>query len=262
MWARHRRRADFSEVGLLLTVSACIDYTLLFFRGAFFSLSSQEVTWAAMSYVCLLLSLSFHEAAHSVTADKCGDPTGRLMGRSSLNPMAHIDPLGTVILPIVMMFSGIPYLFGWAKPVPFNPRNLHNMRRDSALIGLAGPASNFALVLLFAAFLRIIVGVLHIPYPDSMGGLHASMQQYPLFGLAFMMVAVNTALMLFNLIPIPPLDGGHLLHGLLPPRGQDMLDRMGPFGILIAVIIAPRLLSYPFMFLQALVLYLAFVGQS
>ncbi|MCX5769216.1 MAG: site-2 protease family protein [Candidatus Hydrogenedentes bacterium] len=224
-------------------------------------MSSQELTWAAMSYVCLLLSLSFHEAAHSVTADKCGDPTGRLMGRSSLNPMAHIDPIGTVILPLVMIFSGIPYLFGWAKPVPFNPRNLHNIRRDPALIGLAGPLSNLALVLLCAALLRIIVGVLHIQLPAD-GNIGTTMRQYPLFGLAFMMVIVNTALMLFNLIPIPPLDGGHLLHGLLPSRGQEMLDRIGPFGILIAVMISKPLLSYPFVFLQALVLYLAFVGQS
>jgi len=214
-----------------------------------------------MSYVCLLLSLSFHEAAHSVTADRCGDPTGRLMGRSSLNPMAHIDPVGTVILPLVMIFSGIPYLFGWAKPVPFNPRNLGNMRRDPALIGLAGPLSNLALVLFFAAFLRIIVGVLHIPLPAD-GNISSTMRQYPLFGLAFMMVIVNTALMLFNLIPIPPLDGGHLLRGLLPSGGQEMLDRLGPFGILIAVMIARPLLTYPFMFLQVLVLYLAFVGQS
>ena len=214
-----------------------------------------------MSYVCLLLSLSFHEAAHSVTADRCGDPTGRLMGRSSLNPMAHIDPVGTVILPLVMMFSGIPFLFGWAKPVPFNPRNLGNIRRDPALIGLAGPLSNLALVLFFAAFLRILVGVLHIPLPAD-GNIGSTMRQHPLFGLAFMMVIVNTALMLFNLIPIPPLDGGHLLRGLLPPGGQEMLDRIGPFGILIAIMIARPLLTYPFMFLQVLVLYLAFVGQS
>lgn len=224
-------------------------------------LSSQELTMAAMRYLCLLLSLSFHEAAHSLTADRCGDPTGRLMGRSSLNPMAHIDPIGTVILPILMMFSGIPYLFGWAKPVPFNPRNLGNIRRDPALIGLAGPLANLGLVLLFSAVLRIVVGVLDIPFPQD-GNLYTTMWQYPLFGLAFTMIIINVALMLFNLIPIPPLDGGHLLHAVLPRQGQEVLDRIGPFGILIAVMIAPRLLIYPFVFLQALVLYVAFVGQS
>lgn len=209
---------------------------------------------AGVSYVCLLLSLSFHEAAHSVTADRLGDPTGRLMGRSSLNPMAHIDIVGTVILPIVMMFSGLA-LFGWAKPVPFNPRNLGNMRRDPALIGLAGPLSNLALVLLFAALLRIIVGVQHIS-PD------APVFQYPLFLLAYMMVLVNSVLMLFNLIPIPPLDGGHLLTAVLPRQGQEMLERMGPFGILIAIMVARPLLKYPLVFLQALVLNFAFAGQA
>ena len=216
--------------------------------------SSQQLLMAGLSYVCLLLSLSFHEAAHSVTADRLGDPTGRLMGRSSLNPMVHIDVVGTVILPLVMMFSGLA-LFGWAKPVPFNPRNLGNMRRDPALVGLAGPLSNLALVLLFAALLRVIVGVQDIP-PD------ASVFEYPLFLLAYMMVLVNLVLMLFNLIPIPPLDGGHLLAALLPRQGQEMLERLGPFGILIAIMVARPLLGYPIAFVQALVLSFAFAGQG
>lgn len=218
-------------------------------------LSSEELVMAGVSYVCLLLSLSFHEAAHSITADRLGDPTGRLMGRSSLNPVAHIDIVGTVILPIVMMFSGLPYLFGWAKPVPFNPRNLGNIRRDPALIGLAGPLSNLALVLLFAALLRVIVGVQGI---DPGGNPF----HYPLFLLAYMMVVVNLVLMLFNLIPVPPLDGGHLLAALLPRQGQEMLERMGPFGILIALMIARPLLGPPLRFLQSLVLYFAFMGQG
>jgi Zn-dependent protease len=214
---------------------------------------------AAMSYVCLLLSLSFHEAAHSIMADRCGDPTGRLMGRSSLSPIAHIDLVGTVILPIMMMFTGLA-LFGWAKPVPFNPRNLRNMRRDPVLIGLAGPLANLSLMLLFAALLRIIVGVLDIPFPED--SLYTTMLQYPVFGLAYMMVIVNAVLMLFNLIPIPPLDGGHLLEAVLPRQGQEMLARIGPFGILIAIMVARPLLGYPLDLLQVGVLYLAFAGQA
>jgi Zn-dependent protease len=181
------------------------------------------------------------------------------MGRSSLSPIAHIDLVGTVILPIMMMFTGLA-LFGWAKPVPFNPRNLRNMRRDPVLIGLAGPLANLSLMLLFAALLRIIVGVLDIPFPED--SLYTTMLQYPVFGLAYMMVIVNAVLMLFNLIPIPPLDGGHLLEAVLPRQGQEMLARIGPFGILIAIMVARPLLGYPLDLLQVGVLYLAFAGQA
>ena len=208
---------------------------------------------AGLGYVCLLMSLSFHEAAHSIMADRCGDPTGRLMGRSSLNPLPHIDPLGTVILPLVMMFTNTHFLFGWAKPVPFNPRNLRDMRRDSALIGLAGPLANLALAITFAILMRIVVIAFDVTPSTAFNN--------PLFIVAFSMVSINLVLMLFNLIPVPPLDGGHLLHGLLPLAGQQAIERIGPFGLLFVLLFARPLLSGPLNFLWGLVLNFAFWGQ-
>ena len=105
-------------------------------------LSPAALAQMLASYLVLLFSLSFHEAAHALMANRCGDPTARLLGRATLNPLAHIDPIGTVVMPMLMMLSNVPFLIGWAKPVPVNPRNFHNMRRDNALVAAAGPGSN------------------------------------------------------------------------------------------------------------------------
>ncbi len=207
----------------------------------------------AIQYVCLLFSLCVHEAAHALTANRCGDPSARLMGRATLNPLAHIDPIGTVVMPLLMMVSGVPFLFGWAKPVPFNPRNLHNVRRDPALIAAAGPLANLLLAVTFAVVLRIIV-IASGMAPDS--PLFAA-----LFVMAFAMVLTNLALALFNLIPVPPLDGGHILYPLLPAQGQRLIEQIGPFGILIAIFLGNKLLPGPLMFLRDAVLYFAFWGQ-
>ena len=206
-----------------------------------------------VQYICLLFSLCVHEAAHALMADRCGDPSARLMGRATLNPLPHIDPMGTVILPLFMMFTGIPFLFGWAKPVPFNPRNLRNMRRDPALIALAGPMANLAMMVLFAIILRIVVVTMGLT-PDA-DGLNA------VFMVVFSMVMINMALMAFNLIPIPPLDGGHLLYPFLPAAGQRLIEQIGPFGIFIAIFVASRFLPGPLMFLQKMVLVFAFWGR-
>lgn len=188
-----------------------------------------------LQYFCLLFSLCIHEAAHAAMANYRGDPTARLLGRLTLNPVKHADPLGTVILPLIMMISNVP-MFGWAKPVPFNPRNLHNVRRDPVLIALAGPLSNLLMALCGALILRILVTTANY-FPDA-PALEI------LFTLFVNLVLINLLLMLFNVIPVPPLDGHYVLNYFLPPNGQRVLDQIGPFGILIAIFLARPWLSF------------------
>lgn len=198
---------------------------------------AQMAAW----YVALLFSLCVHEAAHGAMADRLGDPSARLMGRVTLNPLAHIDPLGTVVLPLILMFTGNP-VFGWAKPVPFNPLHLKNIRRDPVLIALAGPLSNLAMAILFAAVLIM----LRFAIPSVTG------PGEPIAILGFTLVAVNLILMAFNLIPVPPLDGHHVLYYFLPDSGKRVIETIGPFGIIIAILLAGRVLAPVWIVLGAL----------
>ncbi|MCC6696840.1 MAG: site-2 protease family protein [Candidatus Hydrogenedentes bacterium] len=208
---------------------------------------SPELTFMLLQYAVLVFSLSVHEAAHALVADRCGDPSARLLGRVTLNPLPHIDPIGTVLMPLVMMFSGIPFLFGWAKPVPFNPVNLGNIRRDPVLIAIAGPVSNLLLAVITTIVLRVIVMV--DPPESSLEWMTA-----PQYVIPMSLIIINLLLMLFNAIPVPPLDGHHVLHFFLPPSGQRILESIGPFGILIAIIAANTVLDTPLIFLKELVL--------
>lgn len=183
-----------------------------------------------LQYACLLFSLCFHEAAHAFMADRCGDPSARLMGRISMNPLAHIDPIGTVVMPILMFVTHIPYLIGWAKPVPFNPRNLKDIRLDPVLIAMAGPLSNLLLALVAMFVLR---GAVMVFGPQILASAVVG-------DIAFTFIIINIALMVFNLIPVPPLDGHHLLYYFLPPSGQNVMRQIGPFGILIVIFLTQR----------------------
>ncbi len=168
-------------------------------------------------FIGFFICLSVHEASHALIADRLGDPTSKHSGRLSLNPLAHIDPFGTVILPLLLILSGAP-VFGWAKPVMVDIGNFKNPARDNFLTALAGPASNFLFALVLAFALRFIA-INSLPY-----------------ALIANLVIINIALGIFNLVPIPPLDGSKVWYLLLPDESYFALERMGPI-ILIAFII-------------------------
>jgi Zn-dependent protease len=176
-----------------------------------------------ISYLGLLVLLTFHEFGHAWTAEKCGDDTARLQGRCSLNPVVHIDPIGTVVLPLLMIFlsPGISrFMIGWAKPVPVNPHNLRNPRVDDILVSMAGPAMNLILAVALMALARV--------------GLLAHAGQ--LTGLCVQMAALSLLLCFFNLIPIPPLDGSHVLRNLTG-MSWEAYAKFAQFGFIAVIVV-------------------------
>jgi Zn-dependent protease len=154
----------------------------------------------------------------------CGDDTAKLLGRMSLNPIVHMDPLGTVIFPLLMMVSGTPFMFGWAKPVPVNPGRFHNYRRDDIIVSLAGIVSNLLLALIAATMLRTLF---------TFGGFGAAR---PLVFILQYVMIINVVLAVFNIIPIPPLDGSHVLYHHLPPEAARQFKRFEPYGFILLIV--------------------------
>ncbi|MGE0643088.1 MAG: site-2 protease family protein [Nitrospira sp.] len=188
----------------------------------------------------LLFAMVLHEYAHGWVAAKCGDSTAKLQGRLTINPLAHIDPLGTVILPVMCLLMG-SFLFGWAKPVPVDPRNMRQPRRDMALVAAAGPGMNLLLAVAGALLLAVLLTIepsLSLrgsEEADAASSTLATMVFRPLAVMALYSVMINVFLALFNLLPIPPLDGGRILTAMLPPKPAIALARLEPYGMLILV---------------------------
>lgn len=176
-----------------------------------------------IAFLALIFSLTVHEAAHALTADRLGDPTARLLGRVSLNPAVHVDPIGTILFPLIAMFTGVP-LIGWAKPVPVNITRLRgHWKRKYMLIAAAGPASNVVLAVIASVLLHVL--------PVS-GDLQTTLFT-PLAVFLYRMVGLNILLAIFNMIPVPPLDGGNVLAGVLRGPVAEGYDRLRPYGFLI-----------------------------
>ncbi len=178
--------------------------------------------------VILIFSIILHEIAHGYVAEMLGDPTARLAGRLTLNPVPHIDPLGSIIIPALMLIgskvSGFPFVFGWAKPVPYNPHNLRNFKWGTIAVGIAGVAMNLFIAIVFGLMIR---------YHTALGILPGS----PFLDILGIIVFVNIILAVFNMIPIPPLDGAKVLFALLPIRFQHIHDILERNWILLIIFI-------------------------
>lgn len=184
--------------------------------------------------VVLVFSAVVHEVSHGVMAEKLGDPTARLAGRLTLNPLKHLDMMGSVILPLLLIFSKSPLVFGWAKPVPYNPYNLKDPQKGGAMIAAAGPLSNIAIAIVMAVFYRVATGLLPLTSP--------------VFPLAEIVIYINVMLAIFNLIPIPPLDGSKLLYPFLPamrPQTMAIFERYGFLFVLAFLLFLGDVILYP-----------------
>ncbi len=195
-----------------------------------------------LSYVILplMLAVVLHEYAHGWVANYYGDDTARRHGRLTLNPLAHIDRMGTIIVPLLCVLLPGGFLFGWAKPVPITPGRLRNPRRDMALVAAAGPAMNFALAIFSGIVLNVLLAVdptLQNHWPPQPGIAPRTdllgMLLVPLAAMALFSIIINTLLFAFNLLPIPPLDGGRILLSSLPPKPALVLGRLEPYGMLV-----------------------------
>ncbi|MBR3880602.1 MAG: site-2 protease family protein [Mailhella sp.] len=189
---------------------------------------SESITRLAVSFVPVLLGIIMHEVAHGWAALRRGDPTAYMLGRLTLNPVPHIDPMGMGMFVFTALFS--PFVFGWAKPVPINPRYFRNPRKDMLFVTAAGPLTNILLALSFAAALRLLLFA-----PDSFL-LYNPVGKY-LLQMFQVGIIANFTLAWINLIPIPPLDGGHILEGLLPRRAALWFSSIERYGFLIVVVL-------------------------
>lgn len=180
------------------------------------------VIWA----IPVIFAITVHEVAHGWVASKLGDNTAKMLGRLTLNPMKHIDPIGTLLIPgLLLAFGG--FIFGWAKPVPISSRHFKNPRRDMAIVAIAGPAANFLMAVLWAAILKLAVVFL----PEN------HWLALPVIYMGQAGIIINLILMLLNILPIPPLDGSRVLYAILPGRYADTLSRYEQYGFIVVLLL-------------------------
>ncbi|MFI3186033.1 MAG: site-2 protease family protein [Methylococcaceae bacterium] len=188
----------------------------------------------------VIFAITVHEVAHGWVARKYGDNTAFMLGRLTLNPIKHVDLVGTIILPGILLISGTGFIFGWAKPVPVDPRNFKNPRRDMAIVALAGPASNLLMAVGWALIARVGVTI----------GAQTEAVSLPLIYTGIAGISINLALALINLLPIPPLDGSRILTGILPGKLAWQYNRLERYGFIILLLLLytnalGAILAYP-----------------
>lgn len=188
----------------------------------------------AISAPAILIAITFHELSHGFIADRLGDPTAKMMGRLTVNPFAHIDLFGTIIMPIMLLvFTNGQFVFGYAKPVPINPMNFRDPKRDMAISAASGPITNILLALTSVLLLKYVVFPAGAILPDSISDKILQ----PIAMMLKASILINVVLSVFNMIPVPPLDGGRVLIGFLPPRQAYLYSKIEPFGMIIVIIL-------------------------
>jgi Zn-dependent protease len=208
---------------------------------------SVDIAQVFFYIIVFLFAISVHESAHAWMANRCGDPTAMMLGRITLNPIKHIDPIGTVLLPAISLFT-FGGILGWAKPTPVDPRNFRNPVAGDILTTAAGPISNFLIV---AISLLLLIAIAFISQTGrelvrghAFGGMAISGSLLdPIVVLLFTSVYLNVLLGIFNLIPVPPLDGSHIFRHMLPDFARDLYDKIGMFGLLLVFLFGGRLLA-------------------
>ena len=213
---------------------------------------NQQVVLVIFQVVVLILAFSVHECAHAWAAWRLGDPTAKMLGRLTLNPIKHLDPFGSVIFPLIGLFYG-GMLFGWAKPTPVTARNFKNYKRDDILVALAGPASNLisaTVALILLVVLKHAIGGGDVAVQTAMllarrvpGVSTENLPQlFPIALFLYYVILLNLLLFVFNLIPVPPLDGSHILRHFLPYNALQVYDRIGMFGMIFIMLIGGGLI--------------------
>jgi Zn-dependent protease len=193
--------------------------------------------------IAFLFACCVHESAHAWMANRCGDPTAAMLGRITLNPIKHIDPIGTIVIPAIGLYYG-GYMIGWAKPTPVDPRHFRHGVRDDILVSLVGPASN----LLVAACATLALAIIAMTSPLGRELVHGANLQtnsvlQPIVELLLVFLEINVLLAVFNVIPVPPLDGSHVLRHFLPESARRMYDNVGMIGLLLLFLWGGRFIT-------------------